>query len=103
VWCCCSDLFSFVIVAGAAPHDQAPPPRLFSNKLLLKNANGALASLAGHRGFRKYVVTQAAEIGITGTIQRYHHSDIVVKIEENDEQASLINSLSFYRIVLIRV
>ena len=87
VWCCCSDLFPFVIVAGAAPrHDQAPPPRLFFNKLLLKNANGALASLAGHRGFRKYVVTQAAEIGITGTIQRYHHSDIVVKIEGNDQQ-----------------
>lgn len=52
----------------------------------MKNANGALASLAGHRGFRKYVATQAAEIGITGTIQRYHHTDIVVRIEGNDQQ-----------------
>mmetsp|Transcript_19707 Transcript_19707/g.33168 ORF Transcript_19707/g.33168 Transcript_19707/m.33168 type:complete len:154 (+) Transcript_19707:426-887(+) len=68
------------------PRDQAPPPRLFSNKLLLKNANGALASLAGQRGFRKYVVAQAAEIGITGTIQRFHHSDIVVNIEGNNQQ-----------------
>ena len=89
-------MFSFVIVAGAAPHyqspphDQAPPPppppQLYYSELLLKNANGALASLAGHRGFRKYVVAQAAEIGITGTIQRHHHSDIVVKIEGNNQQ-----------------
>ncbi len=66
-------------------HDHAPPPPplapLFSYQMKLVGANGQLTSLAGHRGFRKYVMVNANAMGITGTIQRYHHTDVIVKFE----------------------
>ncbi len=65
-------------------HNQEPPPPLaphFSYQMRLEDANGKLASLAGHRGFRKYVMVNANAMGITGTIQRYHHTDVIVKFE----------------------
>jgi len=41
-----------------------------------------LASLSeGGGGFRQYIVSHATEIGVTGTIQRYHHYDVIVCFE----------------------
>jgi acylphosphatase len=62
-------------------HNQAFLPPLFSFQMRLVDANGKLASLAGHQGFRKYVMATANQMGITGTIQRYHHTDVIIKFE----------------------
>ena len=52
----------------------------------LENATGKLAIFAGFKGFRKFVQAKANELHITGTIQRYHHYDIKLKLEGTLEQ-----------------
>jgi acylphosphatase len=39
-----------------------------------------------YHGFRKFVQAKAMEIGITGSIQRYHHSDVRMRYEGTASQ-----------------
>ena len=48
---------------------------------VLRDVDGSLTVLSTHRGFRKFVQAKAIEIGITGSIQRYHHSDVRIHYE----------------------
>jgi acylphosphatase len=43
--------------------------------------DGSLTSLSEHRGFRKFVVKKALEIGITGTIQRYYSRNVKIVLD----------------------
>ena len=75
-------------------HAPPPPPpqdtRLFSYSLKLTHAHGDVASLASLSGsgggFRQYIVSHATEIGVTGTIPRYHHCDVIVCFEGRELQ-----------------
>lgn len=48
---------------------------------ILRDVNGSLTVLSPHHGFRKFVQAKAIEIGITGSIQRYHHRDVRIQYE----------------------
>lgn len=48
---------------------------------ILRDVDGSLTVLSPHHGFRKFVQAKAMEIGITGSIQRYHHSDVRMRYE----------------------
>jgi len=48
---------------------------------ILRGVDGSQTVLAPHHGFRKFVQAKAMEIGITGAIQRYHHSDVRISYE----------------------
>eukprot|EP01033_Poteriospumella_lacustris_P005004 gene5003-3575_t len=52
----------------------------------LRNVNGSLTVLSPHHGFRKFVQAKTIEIGITGSIQRYHHSDVRMRFEGTASQ-----------------
>jgi len=53
---------------------------------ILREVNGSLTVLSPHHGFRKFVQAKATEIGITGSIQRYHHSDVRIHYEGTASQ-----------------
>lgn len=55
----------------------------------LRDVNGSLTTLSPHRGFRRFVQAKAKEIGITGSIQRYHHSDVRIQFEGTIPQIKL--------------
>eukprot|EP01039_Chlorochromonas_danica_P011972 gene11972-13564_t len=53
---------------------------------ILRGVDGSLTVLSPHHGFRKFVQAKAMEIGITGSIQRYHHSDVRMRYEGTASQ-----------------
>jgi acylphosphatase len=52
----------------------------------LVEVNGSLTTLSEHRGFRNFVKAKADELGVTGTIQRYHHNDVMIEFEGTIQQ-----------------
>jgi acylphosphatase len=48
--------------------------------------NGSLTTLSEHRGFRNFVKAKADELGVTGTIQRYHLKDVMIEFEGTNRQ-----------------
>jgi acylphosphatase len=52
----------------------------------LCNVNGNLTVFSQHKGFENYIKAKADELGITGTIQRYHHNDVVIEYEGTEIQ-----------------
>jgi acylphosphatase len=54
--------------------------------------NGSLTKLSPHHGFRKFVQAKAKEMGITGSIQRYHYSDVQIQFEGTIPQMKLFTS-----------
>lgn len=50
------------------------------------DVNASLASLSEAHGFREFVKANAAAIGITGTIQRYHRDVVRLCVEGTEEQ-----------------
>jgi acylphosphatase len=54
--------------------------------LRLTDVDGSLTTLSTHRGFRNFVKAKADEIGVTGTIQRYLHSDAIIEFEGTDQR-----------------
>jgi len=55
---------------------------------ILRGVDGSQTVLAPHHGFRKFVQAKAMEIGITGAIQRYHHSDVRISYEGTASQVN---------------
>lgn len=55
---------------------------------ILRGVDGSQTVLAPHHGFRKFVQAKAMEIGITGSIQRYHHSDVRMRYEGTASQVN---------------
>lgn len=49
--------------------------------MTLVNVNGSMTTLSKNKGFRNYVKAAADHIGVTGTIQRYHHADVKIEFE----------------------
>jgi acylphosphatase len=71
------------------PQPVQPLPVIISYQMMMMNVDGSLTSLSSCRGFRNYVKARADEVGITGVIQRYHHNDVRIQFEGNEDQVSV--------------
>src|SRR5687768_6855172 len=63
-------------------------PNIERCTLRLYNVDGSLTTLSAYRGFRRMVQHVATEMGITGTIHRYHHRDLILTVEGSPEQSA---------------
>lgn len=72
------------------PAPTAPPTKKFAATLRLNNVDGSLTSLSEHKGFRNYTRAQAEEIGITGFVQRYYQSDVLLHYEGTVGQINML-------------
>eukprot|EP01035_Chromulina_nebulosa_P028732 gene28732-37976_t len=68
------------------PSMFAPPQTLVKFRMRLVEVNGNLTVFSQHKGFRNYIKAKADELGITGTIQRYHHKDVLIEYEGTESQ-----------------
>lgn len=62
------------------------PPVYITSTYYLQNAYGRLASLAGIRGFRRYIKVVATEVGITGSVRRTADWAVKIVAEGTEEQ-----------------
>jgi len=59
---------------------------------MLIDVDGGLTSLSEHKGFRKFFVARATQIGITGTIQRVTLNNVRIIFEtSSQEQLNLLS------------
>ena len=58
----------------------------------LVHVDGRLTTLSKSIGFRNYVKDVANRSGVTGTIQRYHHLDILINFEGTDLQINVFRA-----------
>jgi acylphosphatase len=68
-------------VVGSCFNIVCIAPPLYAISIRLVEVNGKLTSLSEHKGFRKFVRESAEIVGVTGTIQRYHHNDVKIFFE----------------------
>jgi acylphosphatase len=57
------------------------------------SVDSSLTSLAGPRGFRRFVQTAAISVGLTGSIQRYTHDNVRVYLEGTEDQLRQFDNL----------